>query len=59
MDLYAHKAGRYPGDDKAGDSYARQHDRQSDLALIRKALADYSGETVIVGDQLRAALDQG
>jgi hypothetical protein len=59
MDLYAHKAGRYPDDDKAVDGYARQHDRQSDLSLIRKALADHSGETVIVGEQLRAALDQG
>lgn len=59
MDLYAHKAGRYPGDDKAVDGYARQHDRQSDLTLIRKALADYSGEAVIIGEQLRAALDQG
>ena len=59
MDLYAHEAGRYPGDDKAVDGYARQHDRQSDVALIRKALAGYSGETVIIGEPLRAALDQG
>ncbi len=59
MDLYAHKEGRYPGDDKAVDGYARQHDRQSDVTLIRKALAGFSGETVIIGDQLRAALDQG
>jgi hypothetical protein len=59
MDLYAHRDGRYPGDDKAVDGYARQHDRQSDLFLIRKALARYSGETIIIGEQLRAALDQG
>lgn len=59
MDLYAHKDGRYPGDDKAVDGYSRQHDRQSDLTLIRKALASYSGETVVIGEQLRAALDQG
>lgn len=58
MDLYAHEAGRYPGDDKAVDGYSRQHDRQSDLALIRKALAGYSGETVIIGEQLRAALER-
>jgi hypothetical protein len=57
MDLYAHEAGRYPGDDKAVDGYARQHDRHSDLMLIRKALARHSGETVIIGEQLRAALE--
>lgn len=59
MDLYQHGAGRYPGDDKAVDGYARQHDRNSDLALIRKALADYKGETIIIGERLSAALAQG
>jgi hypothetical protein len=57
MDLYAHETGRYPGDDKAVDGYSRQHDRQSDVALIRKVLAGCSGETVIIGEQLRAALE--
>lgn len=59
MDLYAHKDGRYPGDDKAVDGYSRQHDRSSDLVLIRKALNDHRGETVIIGEQLSAALSQG
>lgn len=59
MDLYAHKEGRYPGDDKAVDGYSRQHDRQSDVDLIRGALAHFSGETVVIGDQLSAALYQG
>lgn len=56
MDLYQHGAGRYPGDDKAVDGYARQHDRDGDLTLIRQALAAYEGETVIIGERLSAAL---
>lgn len=56
MDLYQHGAGRYPGDEKAVDGYARQHDRNSDVALIRKALAVCTGEMVIIGERLSAAL---
>lgn len=56
IDLYEHDAGRYPGDSAAVDGYARGHDRASDLALIRSALANYKGETTIIGEQLRKAL---
>lgn len=56
VDLYAHPAGRYPGDGDALDGYGRQHGRERDLALIRAALAAYDGEVEIVGDALKQAL---
>lgn len=56
IDLYSHAAGRYPGAGDAMDGYGRQHSRERDLALIRRSLAEYSGEVKIVGASLQAAL---
>lgn len=55
MDLYSHAEGRYPGA-LAVDGYARGHSARCDLALIRGALADYEGETIILSSNLRAAI---
>ena len=55
MDLYRHPEGRYPGAE-AVDGYARGHSARCDLALIGGALAGYTGETVILSPNLRAAL---
>jgi hypothetical protein len=56
VDLYDDKAGRYPGDLLAANSYGRAHDRPTDLAIIRAALAEHQGEILVLGDSLRAAL---
>lgn len=56
MDLYSHPEGRYPGDTAAQDGYSREHDAATDLALIRRSLRAFEGETVILSDNLRAAL---
>ncbi len=59
IDLYAHPAGRYPGDGNALDGYSRQHGRDRDLTLIRASLAAYDGEVEIIGDALSQALERG
>ncbi|WP_296747473.1 hypothetical protein [Mesorhizobium sp.] len=56
MDLYRHPEGRYPGDASAQDGYSREHSAEIDLGLIRAALDGFAGETVILSDNLRAAL---
>jgi hypothetical protein len=56
IDLYQHPAGRYPGDLFGSNAYSRVHTRSTDLAIIRLALAEYSGEVTIFGDSLREAL---
>jgi len=59
IDLYRHPAGRYPGDAEAADGYGRQHSLDSDLAVIRAALAGYRGEVTILGEALAASLAAG
>lgn len=56
MDLYQHPDGRYPGDAAALDGYSREHSAAIDLSLIRAALGGFAGETIILSDNLRAAL---
>lgn len=56
MDLYEHPEGRYPGDAAALDGYSREHSAEIDLGLIRAALGGFAGETIILSDNLRAAL---
>jgi hypothetical protein len=56
MDLYHHPDGRYPGDAAALDGYSREHSAEIDLGLIRPALGGFAGETIILSDNLRAAL---
>jgi hypothetical protein len=56
MDLYRHPDGRYPGDTDALDGYSREHSAEIDLSLIRKVLQGFKGETIVLSDNLRAAL---
>ena len=56
IDLYQHPEGRYPGDLVGTNAYSRAHTRQTDLDIIRLALAGYRGEVTILGDALQAAL---
>ncbi|MGA2597632.1 MAG: glycosyltransferase N-terminal domain-containing protein [Bryobacteraceae bacterium] len=57
VDLYLHPDGRYPGDLLGNNQYARAHSRDTDLAIIRDALAQYRGELIILSDTLRSALE--
>jgi hypothetical protein len=57
VDLYLHPDGRYPGDLLGNNQYARAHSRDTDLAIIRAALAQYRGELIILSDALRSALE--
>jgi 3-deoxy-D-manno-octulosonic-acid transferase len=57
VDLYLNPDGCYPGDLLANNQYARTHSRETDLALIRAALAHYRGELIILSDPLRSALE--
>lgn len=59
IDLFAHPDGRYPGDLGSRNQYGAMHARQTDLGLIRRALKEFRGEVVILGDILREALAQG
>jgi hypothetical protein len=55
IDLYQHPAGRYPGDPGAY-GYASEHNAETDLAIIRRALDNCDCEAVILSDNLRQAL---
>ena len=41
----------------ANNQYAHAHSRDTDLAIIREALAQYQGELIILGNHLRSALE--
>jgi len=56
MDLFNHPAGAYPDDRRFPNAYLAMHDREVDLAIIRRALASFRGETVILSPPLRAGL---
>jgi hypothetical protein len=59
IDLYRHPQGRYPGDKAALDGYSREHSADMDLGLIRNAFSGFSGEVIILSENLRKALDAG
>lgn len=59
IDLYRHPAGKYPGGADNPEGYTAQHRAELDLALIGAALDAFRGEVVIVGDNLREALQEG
>ncbi|VAV93834.1 hypothetical protein MNBD_ALPHA07-2321 [hydrothermal vent metagenome] len=44
MDMFADKAGAYPGRHDAVNAYSAAHDRQTDANFIRNHLARYEGE---------------
>lgn len=56
IDLYQHPAGKYPGETVEANDYDAIHSRDNDLDAIALALADFHGELVVVGNQLRDAL---
>ena len=56
IDLFRHPEGRYPGDCRSVNEYARAHARDVDVAIIDLALRDFPGEVVIFGDTLPGAL---
>lgn len=56
IDLYQHPAGKYPGETVEANDYDAIHSRDNDVDAIKLALAEFTGELTIVGDQLRAAL---
>ena len=57
IDLFASRHGRYPGDPVGTNAYSRVHTRDTDLAIIRAALAGFRGKVTIIGDALRDALN--
>jgi hypothetical protein len=56
LDLYEHAAGRYPGDLWSESSYAQVHDREVELAILRRAFRRFKGDLEIVGAPLTLAL---
>jgi 3-deoxy-D-manno-octulosonic-acid transferase len=55
IDLFQHAEGAYPGG--AGvNRYASVHERAVELGIIRRALAEFRGEVVLIGPPLREAL---
>jgi hypothetical protein len=56
IDLYQSPEGRYPGDPVGSNAYSRAHSRETDLAIIRSALATYRGALTVVGEVLNDQL---
>jgi hypothetical protein len=59
MDLFSHPDGRYPGDSLAENDYAQPHDRQVEVMLMRRILAEYPGTVRVLGDALSRELQTG
>lgn len=57
-DLFAHPAGRYPGDASSRNAYASPHRPDVELDIIELALRDFAGEVVVMSDILRDALER-
>ena len=57
-DLFAHPAGRYPGDASSRNAYASPHRPDVELDIIELALRGYAGEVVVMSDILRDALER-
>jgi hypothetical protein len=58
IDLYDHPAGKYPGMPEEPNVYEDIHSRDIDVAFIRQALSGFRGETVILSEPLRRALEK-
>jgi len=56
MDLFLHPNGKYPGDLRSPNEYARVHSRNVDLKIMQCALKEYQGELVILSEALRQSL---
>jgi hypothetical protein len=55
IDMFASRAGAYPGDKSAANAYAPAHDRDKELAYILGCLDRHLGELEIHGEALRDA----
>ena len=56
MDLFAHPAGAYPGDEATPNAYTVAHDRQDELSFLVTQLAHYEGTLETTSPVLKAAL---
>jgi hypothetical protein len=56
IDLFCDARGRYPGDTLGENDYPQMHSRNVDVEVLKRVLADYRGETVILNEPLREAL---
>lgn len=56
IDLYEHPAGIYPGAAGAPDGYFLLHDREVELAIIRRSLEGFRGELAILSEPLARRL---
>jgi 3-deoxy-D-manno-octulosonic-acid transferase len=56
IDLYWHHDGAYPDGPLMPNAYAPMHDRAVELAILRRALAEFDGEVIVLGEPLREAL---
>lgn len=59
FDLFLHPDGRHAGDFYSSNRYAQAHEREVEIEIIRRALADFRGEIVIMSDILRDSLALG
>jgi hypothetical protein len=55
IDLFAHPAGSYPGDQRTPNAYTAGHSRDSELGFLLWCLDRYHGELSIIGDVLEEA----
>jgi len=56
MDLFAHPAGAYPGDEATPNAYTVAHDRQDELSFLAAQLAHYEGTLETTSPVLKTAL---
>lgn len=56
MDLFAHPAGAYPGDEATPNAYTVAHDRQDELSFLAAQLAHYEGTLETTSPVLKSAL---
>jgi len=56
IDLFLDPRGGYPGDRSTVNAYTPRHERDVEIAIIRRALEVYQGEVTILGDVLADTL---
>ena len=56
MDLFAHPAGAYPGDEATPNAYTVAHDRQDELSFLAAQLTHYEGTLETTSPVLKSAL---
>jgi len=54
IDLFRHEAGPYPGDARTPNAYSPGHSLDTELGFLLRLLAQFDGETEIIGDALRS-----